>query len=41
MSRDDLCYTVLAVLMVAAVAWVRWHEVLGCLREYIWTVCVR
>jgi hypothetical protein len=41
MPRDDLIYTVLAMVMVTAWAWLRWHEVLGCLREYAWTVCVR
>jgi hypothetical protein len=26
---------------VTAAAWLRWHEVLGRLREYAWAVCVR
>jgi hypothetical protein len=25
---------------VAGAAFLRWHEALGCLREYAWTVCV-
>ncbi len=41
MPRDDLLYTVLAVVLVTTAAWLRWHEVLGCLRYYAWVVCVR
>jgi len=41
LPRDDLIYTLLAVVLVAGAAWFRWHEVLGCMREYVWTVCVR
>jgi hypothetical protein len=40
MKRDDLIYTLGAVLLVAGAAFLRWHEALGCLREYAWTVCV-
>jgi hypothetical protein len=41
MPRDDLIYTVLAVVLVCGVAWLHWHEVLGCLREYAWAGCVQ
>ena len=41
MPRDDLIYTILAAVLVITAAWLRWYEVLGCLREYAWAVCVR
>jgi hypothetical protein len=40
MTRDDLVFTLLAILIVAIAVYLRWHEFFGCVRDYALTVCV-